>query len=187
MGCHPRASRLGRAKWTTTTATDMAAYGLPGLPLAFCPPPVDYDKLPLLAGLSYCPLWWDPVARGWLVVTDICVWCKVPLGKPHKEHCRTLIDAALGAMTSVVRTTAVGASAAAATRPPEQHDPLRAQKYASSHARRVSPGCPHLMGNCACDVPHYLRCDTMRDGLRCARGSGHYPPDQHVYKEPKNA
>jgi hypothetical protein len=66
-----------------------------------------------------------------------------------------------------------------------KHDPAAAARYASHHARRLSPGCPHLLGHCGCDVPHYLRCDAMSDGVRCALGDGHPPTAPHVFKEPR--
>ena len=121
-----------------------------------------YATLPLLAGLA---------------PRKLCDWCKAPEGEPHREHCRALEDTTSGA-----KPASIGTPSPEAQRPPESLDVAGAVKYASTHARRVSPGCPHLLGNCKCDVPHYLRCDYIWLGTRCAKGDGHSGP--HVYREP---
>lgn len=53
--------------------------------------------------------------------------------------------------------------------------------HARTHANETRPGCQHQMG-CRCDPPHHLRCDEMKDGERCRKGSGHV--DEHVFPKP---
>lgn len=54
-------------------------------------------------------------------------------------------------------------------------DPIGANGYASMHPRE--PKYP----------PHWVRCDFMRDGVRCAKGSGHEKGvgKQAEHEEPK--
>lgn len=40
-------------------------------------------------------------------------------------------------------------------------DPIAANQYARTHAR--PPSAP----------PHWVRCDFVRNGIRCVKGSGH--------------
>lgn len=47
------------------------------------------------------------------------------------------------------------------TEPPWVLDPVGATRYATTHP--YQQGLP----------PHWHRCDYMRDGVRCAKGSGH--------------
>jgi hypothetical protein len=46
-----------------------------------------------------------------------------------------------------------------------------ADKYAQTHARKLS------------EPPHHVRCNFMKDGVRCVRGAGH--PSSIPHTEPK--
>jgi hypothetical protein len=48
-------------------------------------------------------------------------------------------------------------------------DPAAARHHATTHARQPK------------DVPHHLRCDFMRSGDRCLRGSGH--AEKHLFPD----
>jgi hypothetical protein len=52
-------------------------------------------------------------------------------------------------------------------------DPAGARLYAQTHSPKSYP-LPH--------PPHWLRCEFMRDGVRCVKGDGHAGND---HEEPK--
>lgn len=56
-----------------------------------------------------------------------------------------------------------------------QHDPIAANQYARTHARDIK------------HPPHWVRCDFVRDGIRCCKGSGHENGvgTQAQHEEPK--